>query len=365
MRYPANDGDVVPDLAQQSLLSTSKCADGNYITVFTPEEVQIFDAEAAPFKVEGKIVMQGWRCPQTKLWRVPLQQNWTNINTETALMSQEVTDIIMNKRGELQPTDFVNSVYELPNTEQVVAWYHAAAGYPTKASWIKAIDAGFYATWPLLTSKAVQKHFPESDETAKGHMRRVKSGVRSTKAQVEAPPEIQQAEAHLAELRRKHRDIYVAVQENTEMIHTDQTGKFPVVSSRGHKYIMVLVEIDSNYIAMEPMRSREMAEIIKVYETMMHRLKSAGIQPKKQILDNEAPQAYLDAIEAQGLDWVQTAKGHIIANFLGCDESFPSREWHRLLPQIEMTLNMLRPSNAWLQIPAEFRPEFSNSVPIR
>jgi hypothetical protein len=39
------------------------------------------------------------------------------------------------------------------------------------------------------------------------------------------------------------------------------------------------------------------------------------------------------------------AKGHIIANFLGCDESFPSREWHRLLPQIEMTLNMLRPAN--------------------
>jgi hypothetical protein len=40
-----------------------------------------------------------------------------------------------------------------------------------------------------------------------------------------------------------------------------------------------------------------------------------------------------------------TAKGHIIANFLGCDESFPSREWHRLLPQVEMTLNMLRPAN--------------------
>jgi len=98
MRYPANDGDVVPDLATQSLLSTSKCADGNYATVFTPEEVQTFDLEAAPFKVEGQIVMRGWRCPQTKLWRVPLHQDWTNVNTETALMSQEVTDIIMSKR---------------------------------------------------------------------------------------------------------------------------------------------------------------------------------------------------------------------------------------------------------------------------
>jgi hypothetical protein len=145
------------------------------------------------------------------------------------------------------------------------------------------------------------------------------------------------------------------------MIHNDQMGRFPVVSSKGHKYIMVLVDIDSNYIAMEPMRLRETAEIIKVYETIMARLKSAGLQPKKQILDNKAPRAYLDAIEAQGLDWelvppnnhrrciaehgIQTAKGHIIANLLGCDESFPAQEWHRLLPQIEMTLNMLREAN--------------------
>ena len=108
--------------------------------------------------------------------------------------------------------------------EQIIAWYHAAAGYPTKPTWIKAIDAGFYATWPMLTSKAVRKHFPESEETAKGHMRRVKSGVRSTKAQVEEPLEIQLAEAELAELRKKHRDIHITIIEHTEMIHTDQTG---------------------------------------------------------------------------------------------------------------------------------------------
>jgi hypothetical protein len=34
MRYPVNDGDVVPDLATQSLLNTSKRADGNYTSQF-------------------------------------------------------------------------------------------------------------------------------------------------------------------------------------------------------------------------------------------------------------------------------------------------------------------------------------------
>jgi hypothetical protein len=32
------------------------------------------------------------------------------------------------------------------------------------------------------------------------------------------------------------------------MVHTDQTGRFPVTSSRGHIYIMVLIDIDRNYI---------------------------------------------------------------------------------------------------------------------
>ena len=161
-----------------------------------------------------------------------MQEKWTNINAETALFSQEVTEIIMDKHEKFDTNEFINSMYELPNTKQVIVWYHAAAGYPAKATWIKAIDAGFCATWPMLTSKGVRKHFPESDEMAKGHMRQIKSGVRSTETQVEEPVEIQLAEqAELAELRRKHQNIHVTVKEHSDMIHTDQTGRFPVVSS--------------------------------------------------------------------------------------------------------------------------------------
>jgi hypothetical protein len=285
-------------------MSTSKLADANYVTVFTKEEVQVFDAEAAKFNVEGQVVMKGWRCPITKLWRVPLTPNLSNINTDTGLMSKRATEIIMKQRSN-KNKEHLNSVYELPNTEQVVAWYHAAAGYPTKATWIKAIDAGFFATWPLLTSKAVRKHFPEAAETTKGHMRRVKSGVRSTKTQVQEHPEIEIEEAMivLAKLRTKHRDFYIQIKEASEFAYTDQTGRFPVVSSGGHKYIMVLVEMDGNYIALEPMQSRETSELIRVYNTIIDRLKKQGIQPKHQMLDNEAPKAYLEAIESHGIEW--------------------------------------------------------------
>ena len=122
LREPATDSDMVPDLAQNSLLSTSKMADANYITIFTPEEVQVFDGNDANFKVSGQVVMKGWRCPRTKLWRVPMVESWTNENTDTVLLSQEATDIIMQKRETLDPKEFINSVYELPNLEQV-SWH--------------------------------------------------------------------------------------------------------------------------------------------------------------------------------------------------------------------------------------------------
>jgi hypothetical protein len=52
---------------------------------------------------------------------------------------------------------------------------------------------------------------------------------------------------------------------------------------------MVLVEIDGNYIAIEPMQSKETSKLIRVYNIIMERLAAAGIKPFRQLLDNEAP----------------------------------------------------------------------------
>ena len=111
MRMPAINADMVPDLAKNSLLSTGKLADAEYATLFTKDEVTVFDTEAAKFQVEGKVVLRGWRCEDTGLWRIPLQDQVTNRNTDTALLSQEASDILSNK------VEFINNVYELPSTE--------------------------------------------------------------------------------------------------------------------------------------------------------------------------------------------------------------------------------------------------------
>ncbi len=49
---------------------------------------------------------------------------------------------------------------------------------------------------------------------------------------------------------------------------------------------MVMVEINSNAILVEPMKSRKDAKMIQVYNVLLLRLKWAGIVPKKHVLDN-------------------------------------------------------------------------------
>jgi uncharacterized protein YgfB (UPF0149 family) len=39
---------------------------------------------------------------------------------------------------------------------------------------------------------------------------------------------------------------------------------------------------------------------------------------------------------------VRTFKNHFLAGLATCDPQFPLREWDRLLPQAELTLNLLR-----------------------
>ena len=51
----------------------------------------------------------------------------------------------------------------------------------------------------------------------------------------------------------KLKDVYLRVFDTTKKaMYTDQPGRFPITSAGGHKYTMVAVELDVNYIDAEP-----------------------------------------------------------------------------------------------------------------
>jgi hypothetical protein len=75
----------------------------------------------------------------------------------------------------------IQVIFNLPSARQNFLWYHAAAGFPIKETFIRAICKGNYATWPKLTIQLIHKYMPDSDETAKGHLKGQCQGILSSK----------------------------------------------------------------------------------------------------------------------------------------------------------------------------------------
>ena len=88
-------------------------------------------------------------------------------------------------------------------------------------------------------------------------MSQTRQGVRSTKGKV-----VVQYENNEVVPRTKQHDIYVRVDQVKDTIYTDQTGKFPITSSRGHKYIMIMCEIDGNAVLVEIMKNKTEDEMV-------------------------------------------------------------------------------------------------------
>ncbi len=83
----------------------------------------------------------------------------------------------------------------------------------------------------------VKKYYPETTETPKGHMNQTRKNVRLTK--------VFETSDGTPLKKKKVRDIGIHIYNVRETIFSDQTGKFPKRSQRGHKYIMVMVKIIS------------------------------------------------------------------------------------------------------------------------
>jgi hypothetical protein len=73
-------------------------------------------------------------------------------------------------------------------------------------------------------------------------------------------------------------------------IYTDQAVRFPMVSSKGNKYIMVSYEYYGNDIMAEPIKNGNAAELLRAFQVMEQELNARGIKPRLVRLDNKASQ---------------------------------------------------------------------------
>ncbi len=169
----------------------------------------------------------------------------------------------------------------------------------------------------------------------------------------------------------------------TGQIHSDQTGRFPITSSRGSKYIMVVYDYDSNAILTEPLTSRTETELLRAYSKLHDYLTARGLKPALQRLDNEAPGRLQSYMRAKSVTFqlvpphnhrrnaaekaIGTWKDHFIAGLSSLDPNFPMHLWCRLIPQATTTLNLLRQShiNPRLSAEAQLNGAFDfNTTPL-
>jgi hypothetical protein len=308
-------------MANHFLLSFGQLCDEGYIVTFKQETVTICDSGNSQ-------ILSGPRDLNTGLWRISLRQ--TNNH---------------------KPESIENNVYELRNTGALVHYFHKALFSPTKSAMLQAVKDGHLITWSGLTEDAINKHLKLTPTTAMGHMNQRRQNIRSTsKAPIEKQPTPD------TDLGTKTHLVYAVVVDQGQL-YTDLTGKFPVRSSKGNSYIMLCYIYDCNYIKVVPMKSRSASEWFKAYDSVHQELTVKGFKPKLQTHDNEASTALKNFFTVNDITYqvvpphchrrnaaeraIRTFKEHFVAGLSSVDPSFPLHLWDRLLPQAEITLNLL------------------------
>ena len=132
---------------------------------------------------------------------------------------------------------------------------------------------------------------------------------------------------------------------------------------------MIAYHANGSLILQQAFKTRNDRHRIAAYNTIILQLAAHGLAVDLQILDNEASAAYKEAItvkwkakfqlvplDMHPRNWaeraIHTFKSHFLSILAWVDAAFPPYLWDLLLPQAELTLNLLWQSTLNLRISA-------------
>ena len=116
-----------------------------------------------------------------------------------------------------------------------------------------------------MTVENIKKYLPASVATAKGHLDQQRKNLETTKFNITENSDADYALENLPSNSRRTNAVFAAIvtyETTNGTICADLTGRFPVTSGRGNKYVFVLYDYDYNAILVDPMKSRTGTEII-------------------------------------------------------------------------------------------------------
>lgn len=319
---------IFPDqILHTSLLSVSELCNVGCLATFTDTHLQI--------TYNNVMVIHGTKATTDTLWTAQLP-------TQSTIVSNP---------------DISSSSARLTVDADFVLFVHALLGSPVYSTFLRAIRAGYLATWPRLTTAIVMAHPPHTLATAKGHLNQLRQGSDSTKTDATFPTPDEEDLPQLPLTAESANHIYVKVVHLPHTVSSDLTGKFPVQADSGAQYILIS-EMDG-YIHADPLASRHHTAYISSFTRTIAFFTALGRIPFFLRLDNETSLPLDAFMKRQGIRLqycppgmhrsnraersIQTFKNHAIATLCTTAKDFPLLLWNRLLPQIELCLNHLHP----------------------
>jgi hypothetical protein len=122
----AREMNIVPGL-HSTLVSVPKLADAGYTTVFLKEGLAIYNDHTTTITANKSPVLEANRCNLTGLQKLPLHAEETAANKEPP------------------HNESINVIFDHPSACQNFLWYHMAAIFLPKETFIRAICNGNYA----------------------------------------------------------------------------------------------------------------------------------------------------------------------------------------------------------------------------
>ena len=139
-------------------------------------------------------------------------------------------------------------------------------------------------------------------------------------------------------------------------LYTGLTGNFLVRSSKGKSCVIFCYSYNINYIMLVPIKLKSSSEWLRggVFDNLTPR----GFKPKLQTMDNESSASRKNYFTEKDMIYrlvhphyhrinaseqsIRTFKEHFVVGLSSVDPDVPMHLWGLLLPQEEITLNLLR-----------------------
>lgn len=222
---------IFKDLRSASLISIGQICDNDCLALFSKFNLKIFNKN-------GKTILSGTLNTADGLWDVNLTDN-------KIITDQQNTFTIL--RIDKRKAD-------------LATYLHSCCFSPTKKNFIYAIKKGYLSTWPGLTMELISKHLHPNIATTKGRIRQEQKNIHpTTKLNFPSEPPTIEETSKIAnpDNQLKTHDCFITITTKEEgTSFSDLTGQYPIISSRGNKYILVLYDYDSNSIQIRALKTR-------------------------------------------------------------------------------------------------------------